>query len=992
MFSGGGKPENSVLIGQVVDTNDPQGRGRLRVYCKDLGDAAGIDPANLPWCQYVTPFGGMVNADSMSRGPGDHKTAGSVAYGFWALPKINAEVVIMCINGDPSRRIFLGCLPPAHAEHTMPHGRYIDGDGPYSSEEQPIEPLYSNLKKSFGDTTSPEYQSRMVDCGVTGVNQDHVDSEHVISKKPDQQSGYKQSRVNPDKKSQFTDKNYDSQIYSLTTPGFHSLSLDDSADSCRVRLRSSGGHHIILDDSNERIYINTAEGNNWIEIDQDGTIDIYATQSINIKSDTDINLTSDKSVRIHSKNIHFNAEENIRMSAGMDITHDCNDHTIISKNEIATSSNTTNYNASGQFSLSGQNTSIKGNKLGLSGSNIVSSKPIKLGGVGSSGSPPKVMAERVKKIADPLIRSEAMKSMPPEELGATMKEMPPADLNESLSDMSPSMVGEVMDNVPTDDLMDIMPNIDPGALNDMMDNIPVEKLNDIASMAPSEMFGDVLNNLDPSVLNGALDNIDMDVMGKIPSDLSGELLNKLPTDGVLSKISKMAPETLMNIPTPSIQNLVNNLPDIHGVMDMLPMNVQALTLPSLDPSKILNRIARTPMKNLPSMLQHLPEDTLNKALLNANSDTQQAVRQVVSKMPGFNTAKLLGFIPNNYKDLFTGNMKMPDLEKRLKSMPGPILRSVVNMLPKEEANLLLGGMSTHTFGIILQNYDDPKKLLDKLETNTLNTILRQMPGGSVLANITNGKFDLQDMTSRLGNYSINGILSSMNGGDMMPMMNQMVGTVAGIKNQLGDLLSSVSLGGIGDITNIMPQSMSLDSLTGMFGGVGDVSKLIPGNLDLSSLGNFKGMEDIGSIMTSMDTAELGAMMDKLPMGDLNSIIDQMDPTQLTDMLSNMDTDDLSNLIDKMPAEMVDKVKDKIPEEKKQEFMDKLPDEVIHQMVTNQPAKPNGTPKAVFPNRIPMHEPWVRSGTTDDYDKTPKYNKDNPNTGSENKPRNDYWRA
>ena len=314
--------------------------------------------------------------------------------------------------------------------------------------------------------------------------------------------------------------------------------------------------------------------------------------------------------------------------------------------------------------------------------------------------------------------------------------------------------------------------------------------------------------------------------------------------------------------------------------------------------------------------------------------------------------------------------------------------------------LLLGGMSSHTFGIILQNYDDPKKLLDKLESNTLNSILRQMPGGSVLANITRGKFDLQDMIPRLGNYSINGILSSMNGGDMMPMMNHMVGAVDGIKKQLGGLLNSVPFGDMGDISNLMPDSMSLDSLTGMFGGMGDISNLMPSNLelgslagfDLGSLGSFKGMEDIGSIMTSLDTAELGSMMDKLPMGDLNNIIDQMDPTQLTDMLSNMDTDDLSNLMEKMPDEMTDKIKDKIPEEKKQEFMDKLPDEVMPQMVTNQPSKPDGIPKAAFTNRIPMHEPWVRSGTTDDYDKTPKYNKDNPNKGSENKPRNDYWRA
>jgi hypothetical protein len=144
----------------------------------------------------------------------------------------------------------------------------------------------------------------------------------MLSQKPDIKSGYKSSRINPDLKVPNAPKvNFDPQIYSWTSPGFHAVSMEDSPDNCRLKIRTASGHQIIMDDTNERIYISTAEGANWIEFDQDGTIDVYATHNVSIHSADDINLTSAKSIRLTAgTSIHLAATEEVRSTSGKE-TH-----------------------------------------------------------------------------------------------------------------------------------------------------------------------------------------------------------------------------------------------------------------------------------------------------------------------------------------------------------------------------------------------------------------------------------------------------------------------------------------------------------------------------------------------------------------------------------------------------------------------------------------------------------------------------------------------
>jgi hypothetical protein len=336
-----------ITLGKVVSTNDPQQMGRLYVHCPELGDPPDLNPEDfetLPLCSYLSPLGGSTGS-RFTRGPNDDSSPGPLTYGIWALPKEGAIVAVVCIDGNPSQRMWIGCLYDHMVVNTLPSGRYIIGqsgnqpDGPLTATEQPIQPQYDNYTQAFQSRVGNfEWRTRGADYQAAAVVESQIDNS--VSEKQDDQDvvlqqedgstvritqGYAETRIASKTSSP------DSSVYSWTTPGFHSISMDDRVENSRMRIKTTAGHQIILDDTNERIYISTAKGNNWIEIDEDGTIDIFSTEKISATA-RHINLTaeetirlygkkgvhirSDTDVRISAKNIHENASAEIRQTAG----------------------------------------------------------------------------------------------------------------------------------------------------------------------------------------------------------------------------------------------------------------------------------------------------------------------------------------------------------------------------------------------------------------------------------------------------------------------------------------------------------------------------------------------------------------------------------------------------------------------------------------------------------------------------------------------------
>lgn len=334
-------PLSNLTIGVVVDTNDPQQMGRVRAVCTALGDPQ--DPneyklEDIPWAQYCSPFGGMI--ENAPRGPNGEQTEGGVAYGWWNPPRVGAQVLVTCIDGDPQYRIYMGCLFGQFTPHTMPHGRHsynipVEGsttlDGPLSSGEQNIQPLYDNQTEAFVDRESIEWATRGADYSasaldpqnvLTSLSQNSDDKDHNVNLPNGEQrtrrEGYALDRINRQRLYETTGNRYDNQVHSWTSPGFHAISMDDRPENCRMRFRTSTGHQVILDDTNERIYLSTAEGKNWIEMDQKGNLDIYGEQKISLHSDSDVNIDA-SNIRLTGENIHLNASNELRLTSGNDL-------------------------------------------------------------------------------------------------------------------------------------------------------------------------------------------------------------------------------------------------------------------------------------------------------------------------------------------------------------------------------------------------------------------------------------------------------------------------------------------------------------------------------------------------------------------------------------------------------------------------------------------------------------------------------------------------
>lgn len=326
-----------VTIGTVVDTNDPMQMGRVRVICPTLGESYDSKLENIPWAVYISPFAGSTSVGT--KGPGMQMTEGPVSYGFWSIPKVRAQVAVSFVDNDPNLRVYFGGAFDLTEPHTLPHGRWMMEDhpalekrttdkagvfGPYTSNEKLIQPLADNMRRAFGgNINSPEWATRVADFSASAVDIEALNTS--MSKAADDKDvtvgtwinrqGYQTNRQS------LRPGDYDNMVYSWTSPGFHSMSMDDREENCRMRFRTTAGHQILLDDTNERVYVMTAEGNNWFEMDQAGNIEFYTSGKFAVRAEGDINFTSDSTVRILGRQgVHIKSDTDVRIESTTD-TH-----------------------------------------------------------------------------------------------------------------------------------------------------------------------------------------------------------------------------------------------------------------------------------------------------------------------------------------------------------------------------------------------------------------------------------------------------------------------------------------------------------------------------------------------------------------------------------------------------------------------------------------------------------------------------------------------
>lgn len=369
---------HGITIGQVVDTSDPQQMGRIRVMCPVLGDTPDTPVTSLPWAMYCSPFGGTLNCSTRGPNPEKSFTEGPVSYGMWAIPKVGSYAFVMCLDGVSEYRIWIGCLHGQFLTHTLPMGRFFSEGtvGPFSSAEKTIEPIATNLEEAFGDIKEKyEGRTRGAEQQVSAVNEKQLKKtiSGVADEFSPQRRGYQHNRIRPDIKFQSTGGNFDSQMYCFTTPGLHTLIMDDSDTNGKIRLRSTSGNQIILDDTNERIYVSTSDGKNWIEMDRNGNVDIYSERRISVHAEKDINFKAGSSFRVEAPNVHFNASSDFRVHSNDIHFRTDNDFNVRASNNINMCGlNETKIEAnSGTLHLTSPDTRLSGTVINIDSSTTI---------------------------------------------------------------------------------------------------------------------------------------------------------------------------------------------------------------------------------------------------------------------------------------------------------------------------------------------------------------------------------------------------------------------------------------------------------------------------------------------------------------------------------------------------------------------------------------------------------------------------------------------
>jgi len=337
--SGGGVTRSVPVLGIVKNNIDPTRSGRLQVYISDLGDEDSNNTEAWVTVSYMTPFYGFVTPKAPSEGFGDYKTNPS-SYGMWySPPDLGSTVICIFVNGDPNYGYWIGCVPKPEALHMVPAigateniiaNTEGEAQGYGGATRLPVNNINTN-NGSISDTSDFLTQPKPVHSYVAMIlNQQGLIRDPVrgaISSSSQRESpsrvgwgvstpgrpiydgGYDDSTI----VDAATGTVPDEGLAVVARRGGHSIVLDDGdilGQDQLIRIRSAAGHQILMSDDSQTLFIIHSNGQSYIELGKEGTIDMYSTNSVNIRTQGDLNLHADNNININAtKKLNIKAED-----------------------------------------------------------------------------------------------------------------------------------------------------------------------------------------------------------------------------------------------------------------------------------------------------------------------------------------------------------------------------------------------------------------------------------------------------------------------------------------------------------------------------------------------------------------------------------------------------------------------------------------------------------------------------------------------------------
>ena len=330
----GGMPaEFGPFTGVVMSTVDPTRSGRLRVYIEafaDGGAASEDNDTNWTTVSYMPPFYGSTplpatggTTDGVGAYPGNENS-----YGMWFTPPdVGITVVCIFVNGDRSQGFYIGVIPEQGLGNMVPA-------------------IAASTRYVTGNKNQEAYFANAARLPVTEINtlNDEIFNDPRFFDQPKPVHGYlaqslfQQGLINDLERGTIrssSQRETPSAVFGVSTPGIaiyqggmnpndirtklnageikpsdakvigrvggHSLVMDDGdleGDNALFRLRTSKGHQITMSDTGNFFYITHANGQTWLEFGVEGTVDVYATNSVNVRTKGDINLHADRDINM----------------------------------------------------------------------------------------------------------------------------------------------------------------------------------------------------------------------------------------------------------------------------------------------------------------------------------------------------------------------------------------------------------------------------------------------------------------------------------------------------------------------------------------------------------------------------------------------------------------------------------------------------------------------------------------------------------------------
>jgi len=361
-FDRGGMPtEFGPFIGVVKNNIDAARSGRLQVYIEQFAGKNPNDKNLWRTVMYVPPFYGVTprNNATTSAGAGNYK-GNQQSYGMWFTPPdIGVKVICFFVEGDPNQGYYIGCVPEPGVSHMIPAvgatSKYVAKNAQQTAEiaasggtQMPVVEINNENPATY---ENPRFVSQpkpihdyvyaiMYNQGLLGDNIRGPISSSSQRESPSSVFGMS-TPGRPIYQGGLTEKDIKEKLDAGTVKlsdikvegrrGGHSIVMDDGDLRGRddlIRIRTAKGHQITMSDEADCFYFVTANGQTWIELGSEGTVDVFSTNSVNVRSLGEINLQADKNININAgenlniraKNIQIESQETTKISSSKDFT------------------------------------------------------------------------------------------------------------------------------------------------------------------------------------------------------------------------------------------------------------------------------------------------------------------------------------------------------------------------------------------------------------------------------------------------------------------------------------------------------------------------------------------------------------------------------------------------------------------------------------------------------------------------------------------------